>query len=169
MRKELDEAMKFELMTMSEAERKLIFRLEDGDSCKSHLIGYVRGDFGRDGDDFYSSWFPGDDSKKTPEFRKALTDVIDYFRESEECPALRSYRDMASVCRKYPEWKIRLDYDPDNYAARVEAESYVFYIRFIVRRNDYNFYVFGYEAAVTSLVEENKSDDMERKEKNEQN
>ena len=107
LRKELDRAMKFELMTMSEAERKLIFRLEDGDPCKPHLIGYVRGDFGRNGDDFYSSWFPENDDKKTPDFEKTLADVIDSFRESEECPALRSYRDMASVCRVHPEWKVQ--------------------------------------------------------------
>ena len=107
--------------------------------------------------------------KKTPDFEKTLADVIDSFRESEECPALRSYRDMASVCRVHPEWKVQQDYDRDNYAARVETESYVFYIRFIVRQNDYNFYVFGYEASVKSLVEENKSDETERKDENEQN
>ena len=169
LRKELDEAMKFELMKMSEAERKLIFRFEDGESCKAHLIGNVRGDFGRNGDEFYSSWFPEDDNKNTPQFKRDLADVIDFFRENEECPALRNYRDMASVCRNHPEWKIRHSYDNDNYAARVETENFVFYIRFIVRLNDYNFYVFGYEAAVKGLVEKTESDEMERKDENEQN
>ena len=169
LRKELDEEMKFDLMTMKEAERKMIFRLDDGDPCKSHLIGNVRGDFGRNGTEFYSTWFSEDENKNTAQFKKVLTDVIDYFRESTECPALCDYRGMSEVCWDHPKWKLQPHCDGDNYAARVDTENYTFYIRFIVRQNDYNFYVFCYESAVNSQSEENTSDEEERNESNVQN
>ena len=36
---------------------------------------------------------------------------------------------------------------------KVETSEHRFYIRLIVRRNDYNFYVFAYEAAVDEALE----------------
>lgn len=161
--------MKFELKTMSEAERKMVFGLEDNDPCKQHLIGYVRGDFGRKGDEFWTNWFPEDESKNTEHFKEVLTEVIDSFRESQECPALRDYRGMQNVCWDHPEWKLHPYGDRDSYAARVDTKDYTFYIRFIVRQNDYNFYVFCYESAVNGLARESKSDEAERNENNEQN
>ena len=40
-----------------------------------------------------------------------------------------------------------------DYAGKVETSGFRFYIRLIVRRNDYNFYVFAYEAAVDEALE----------------
>ncbi len=169
LRKELDRRMKFDLLTMRETERKMIFRLEDDDPCREHLIGYVRGDFGRKGDEFWTTWFPEDESKNTAQFKQVICEVIDYFRENTECPALRDYRSMQNMCWDHPEWKIQQNCDRDNYATRVDTENYTFYIRFIVRLNDYNFYVFGYESAVNGLIDKNTSDEEKRIESNEQN
>lgn len=169
LRKELDKKMKFDLLTMKKTERKMIFRLEDCDPCKAHLIGYVRGDFGRKGNEFWSTWFPEDESKNTAQFKQVICDVINYFRENTECPALRDYRSMQNICWDHPEWKLQSYCDGDNYAARVDTENYTFYIRFIIRQNDYNFYVFSYESEVNNLIEENTTDEEERTESNEQN
>lgn len=149
--------MKYRLKELQPSEQELVFRLDEKNPCAAHFIGYVRGDFGRNGNEFYTTWFPGEESKNTEAFKKVLDDVINCFRDDLEYPILHSFRDMADFCRLNPD--LRLDYhhcDPVNYAAKVETPCYVFYIRLIVRQNDYNFYVNCYESAVTGLITEKK-------------
>ena len=45
-------------------------------------IGYLRGDFDKDGMNFYCQWFDGSKELKTNEFREELDEVINYFREN---------------------------------------------------------------------------------------
>ena len=59
--------MNQQLNNITPKELKLLFRLDGNDPCREHLIGYVRGDFGKSGNEFYTTWFPEDDSKaRTP-------------------------------------------------------------------------------------------------------
>ena len=62
--------MNHQLNNITPKELKLLFRLDGNDPCREHLIGYVRGDFGKSGNEFYTTWFPEDDSKKTEQFRE---------------------------------------------------------------------------------------------------
>mgnify|MGYP000426499806 CR=1 FL=1 len=92
--------MNQQLNNITPKELKLLFRLDGNDPCREHLIGYVRGDFGKSGNEFYTTWFPEDDSKKTERFRETLDQVINAFREDPHTPVLRSFQDMAAYCRE---------------------------------------------------------------------
>ena len=149
--------MRYRLKELHPSEQELVFRLDVKNPCAACFIGYVRGDFGRNGNECYTSWFPGEESKNTDVFKKSLDDVINYFRNDFEYPVLHSFREMADFCQLNPD--LRLDYhhcDPVNYAAKVETPGYVFYIRFIVRQNDYNFYVNCYESTVIDQITKNE-------------
>ena len=98
--------MNQQLNNITPKELKLLFRLDGNDPCREHLIGYVRGDFGRSGNEFYTTWFPEDDSKKTERFRETLDQVINAFREDPHTPVLRSFQDMAAYCRENPQKQI---------------------------------------------------------------
>lgn len=146
--------MNQQLNNITPKELKLLFRLDGNDPCREHLIGYVRGDFGKSGNEFYTTWFPEDDSKKTERFRETLDQVINAFREDPHTPVLRSFQDMAAYCRENPQKQILYRYsESTDYVGKVETSEHRFYIRLIVRRNDYNFYVFAYEAAVDEALE----------------
>lgn len=92
--------MNQQLNNITPKELKLLFRLDGNDPCREHLIGYVRGDFGKSGNEFYTTWFPEDDSKKTERFRETLDQVINAFREDPHTPVLRSFQDMAAIAEK---------------------------------------------------------------------
>ena len=68
--------MQYELKEIKTEERKLVFRLEDSDPCAFHLIGYMRGDYGKTGDRFYHTWFGNDDSKNDAAFKSELHHVF---------------------------------------------------------------------------------------------
>ena len=73
-------------------EEKLCFR--DSERTKEYgWIGYLRGDFGRSGEEFHSTWFEGDNPELNNEQFKALFDSVinilrqdgDLFSDMPEC------------------------------------------------------------------------------------
>ena len=66
---------------MTEEEDKYTFRQSNQISGQTGLIGYLRADFGRDGNEFYSSWEDWNNNLKTPDFKQELDEVINCLRE----------------------------------------------------------------------------------------
>lgn len=78
-------------------EQKYTYRQSTQIEGQTGSIGYLRGDFGAGGKEFFSSWFDHRRDLKTDEFKSALDEVINALR-SEEYGLLKSRTAMGAVC-----------------------------------------------------------------------
>lgn len=89
---------------MTEEEDKYTFRQSNQISGQTGLIGYLRADFGRDGNEFYSSWEDWNNNLKTPDFKQELDEVINCLRE--EGDILSGRAAMSRYCNDTPQSKM---------------------------------------------------------------
>ena len=108
-------------------------------------IGYVRGDYGSNGKEFHSTWFPDEEKLYTDDFRNELNDVINYFRESSEIPLLKSRADMHNVCTSLNAPKHE-NHGFTIYALKLETEKHTYYFCCNPSQHDYNFRVMCYDS-----------------------
>lgn len=113
----------------------------DSNEKERGLVGYVRGDFGAGGKEFWHSWWPSsDEEKNTPEFKEQLQICIDSLRVY---GPLRDFETMEKFCDAHEEARI-----PNawlrSYAFRSYTKDYTFITRCSPIRGDYNFYVWCY-------------------------
>ena len=96
-------------------------------------IGHLRFDFGWNGEEFWTTWWPHDESYKTPEFREELDDVINQLRKSE----LKDLRKAARWCyaqgAELPEAMI------ESYGIRVDTDAYSYLFRLTPARGNYQY------------------------------
>lgn len=122
-------------------EQKYTYRQSTQIEGQTGSIGYLRGDFGAVGKEFFSSWFDHRRDLKTDEFKSALDEVINALR-SEEYGLLKSRTAMAQYAAKYPVSAFQGNYTTE-YGFRADTEKYSFLIRCNPARGDYNFYGFN--------------------------
>ena len=112
-------------------------------SCGSEIlprIGHIRADFGCSGEEFWHSWFPGDTATlNTPEFRAELHVLMECLRTD-----LLSSRDgMRKYLCEHPGLLLE-----DSYLKvigyRMQTKKYVYYIRCMPARGNYDCYVCCY-------------------------
>ncbi len=105
-------------------------------------VGHLRGDFDRDGNGFFTSWYDHGTHWETDAFKRELDDVINTLRSGG--PGLLENR--AAMCRyagRYPESA----FDRSGhtiYGFRVETEQHAFLLRCDPSPGDYNFYCYCY-------------------------
>lgn len=105
-------------------------------------IGHLRGDFGRDGTSFFTSWEDHRNQWKTDEFKEELDNVINALR-SDEYGLLQSRPAMGRYATEYPESRFQGNYGME-YGFRAETEKHAFLIRCNPTQGDYNFYCYCY-------------------------
>ena len=77
------------------------FRNEKGEQTKG-LVGYLRGDFGRDGKEFHHTWFNNNEKLNNSNFKEDFDKIMETLRER-----LLTDRDwMRSVAYNHPDAKI---------------------------------------------------------------
>ena len=104
------------------------------------LIGYIRGDFGRDGDELWNTWFDHNEKLKTNEFKEDLDKVMKSLRE--RLFTERSW--MRSVAFNHPDSKINSEIT-NSYGMFVETNMYEYDIRLITENGNYDFYIYCYD------------------------
>lgn len=108
------------------------------------LIGYLRGDFGRNGDEWWRTFFDLQPSRITESFKNDFDEVVNALREDARFGCLLKNRSaMRKYCSRFPESKI--EGEDDKYGFRVDTEMYSYLIKAIPVRGDYNFYVYCHE------------------------
>lgn len=85
----------FTLRPLTVPERKYTYAQSSQLQGQTGNIGYLRGDFGSSGDQFYTTWFDTRPQWKSDEFKRDLDDVINALR-SEEYGLLQSRSQTAS-------------------------------------------------------------------------
>ncbi len=108
-------------------------------------VGYLRGDFGQ-GEEFYSSWFNEDDTLKTNEFKQEFEKLVNYFRETEPTPLLKSRIEMENAL--YLINSTEYHHDRNIKGLKVVAEKHTYYLRCFPQLGDYNFYIYCYSSSV---------------------
>ena len=106
--------------------------------AENRCVGHVRIDFGRDGTEFWHTWWPHEacDRLKNARFTADLDDVIYELRKN----LLKSLKGM----RKFITDNKGARLDDGVYGYHVETEQFEFFIRCIPYLGDYNAYVYCY-------------------------
>ena len=112
-------------------------------SMQTGLIGYLRGDMGSSGNEFWSTWNEFRSDYNTPIFKEDLDNVINTLREkgnllSNLLEIFKAYHDM-------PESHFKGAAEAMQYfGVRVNTEDYAFLMRLTPMRGEYNLYCHCY-------------------------
>ena len=131
-----------ELRELTQPEQKYTYRQSHQLGAQTGCIGYLRGDFGSTGKEFYSSWFDNMAYLKTPEFQAELDTVVNALRESPQYGGILADRNsLSDVCRQSTTPK----FGWDESGFRVNTQDYAYLLRLNPSPGDYNFYVYCYK------------------------
>ena len=125
---------------MTEAERKYTFSQSQQLSMQTGLIGYLRADFGSNGNEFWTTWNDFRKDLKTDEFKAEFDDVINGLRDGD---VLSGRKSMSSYCYSTPDSSF--NDDRNHYGIRLDTEKYSYLMRFNPNRGEYNLYCYCYQ------------------------
>jgi hypothetical protein len=106
-------------------------------------IGHLRGDFGRSGNEFWTTWWEHVSELKTQDFREKLDLFVNGLREQ---GLLKDRSSMAAYCYKHQEARIKGAWHEDVYGFQSKLGQYRFYVRCFPLQGDYNFYIYCYDS-----------------------
>ena len=121
-----------------EAEKAVwLYSSREETDAERGCVGHLRGDFGRSGTEFWTSWFDHSPKLNNEEFRRELQTIVDGLRN--EGGLLSNFASMRKGC----------SYDGalgnGHYGYRAETSRYEYCLRCIPQRGDYNFYLYCYD------------------------
>lgn len=129
-----------EIRKLTKKEISLTYSCEKPEAKARGLIGYVRGDFGTNGNEFYTTWWPFNDELKTMYFKNDLKILFDTLRGKNY---FLSDRDsLLEFCESGTPMKYE---DPKYCGIRVNTHDYSFLFRLYPYKGDYNFYCYCYK------------------------
>lgn len=129
-----------EIRRLNEKEIPLTYSCGTKRAKERGLIGFVRADFGSNGKEFHSTWWPYCDDLKTMYFKNDLKVVLDTLRG--DGYFLHDRDTLIEFCRS----GTPLKYDDLNYwGIRVDTHDYSFLFRLFPFRGDYSFYCMCYK------------------------
>lgn len=124
-------------------ERLYTYNQSNQIEAQTGCIGHLRGDMGRDGKEFYTSWTDHRGDLKTPEFKAEFDEVINALRFDKGYNGM--LKDRASLkrfCHANPESDFKSDRQQFGFRADTKQFSYLF--RLTPRQGDYNLYCYCY-------------------------
>ena len=121
------------------------------DAESGRCVGYLRGDFGRDGHSFYHQWFDQTKSENTPEFKDEFHEIMTLLRRD----ILSDLSSSVDYCHNHPEAKLP-DRDGYDYGFKLETETRQYFVRCTTLRHEY-FYVYAYNKAAPLHEQEKPS------------
>ena len=122
------------------AEETALFYRNEGKEAAMGCIGYLRGDFGRNGKEFWTTWFDQCAELKTQEFKDEFDTVINRLREG---GMLGNRSALSEYCRAHPDAKLESSRG-DEYGFRMDTKDHSYCIRGMLTPGDYNFYCMCY-------------------------
>ena len=131
----------YKLKPFEQNETPLFFRL-DGEKAERHgAIGYMRADFGRGGNEFWTTWFDNQKHLKTPDFKAELQNVVEYLREGTPYPVFSNRRDLEAFCLKYAGQRV----EDRGIGFKIQTENYSYYTRCKPTPADYDIMLYAYD------------------------
>ncbi len=135
--------MELDMRAITPQERLYTYKQSQQITMQTGCVGYLRGDMGRSGAEFWTTWEDRNGDKKTDEFKAEFDNVINAMRSGEQCGGiLKSRSALAAYCRAHPEGSFQND--RLEYGFRVDTAQYAYLLRVNPREGDNNLYVFCY-------------------------
>lgn len=116
-----------EIRAMAQEEQKYTYQQSMQIQGQTGSIGYLRGDFGSRGNEFYTTWNDHREPLKTGEFQAEFDGVINALR-SEEYGLLESRSKMRGYAGKFPDSAFSGNCGTE-YGFRVDTEKHACLIR----------------------------------------
>ncbi len=135
--------MELEIQTMQPGERLYAYRQSTQLEGQTGGVGYLRGDFGRSGREFFTTWEDGPGRYKTGVFRQEFDRVVNTLRQPGGLFSGRS--EMARFCQDHADAGFDGN-DCREYGFRINTQQYSYLLRCHTDPGDYNFYLFAYVA-----------------------
>ena len=132
--------MDYQFQKTTEHEFDLFFHME-GEAAEQHgFLGYLRGDYGRDGREFWTTWFDGQPDLKTDAFRDEFDGIINYLREASLDPVegadVFKFHCLQNMRRRVTDTAVRF---------KLTTEDYSYYFRCQPQVDDYHLYCMVYD------------------------
>lgn len=136
--------MKLSIQPMQPEERLYVYRQSSQIQGQTGSIGHLRGDFGKSGTEFYTTWEEHVKIFRSDDFGEKFDNVINALRfDGENGGLFQSRNSMRLFCNENPGSAFQGNYC-DEYGFRIDKGQHSFLIRCNPMVADYNFYVFCY-------------------------
>lgn len=132
----------FEIRSLTEEERKYTYAQSTQLDGQTGNIGYLRGDFGSNGKQFFTTWTDKWEKYRTDSFGAELDGVVNTLR-SGEYGLLQDCTAMTDYVREHPDSLFGADGSAVS-GFRVDTKEHAFLIRCNPMQGDYNFYCYCY-------------------------
>ena len=129
-----------EYRAITKSEQKYTFKQSYQLSSQTGLIGYLRGNFGSIGKEFWTTWNDFRKDLKTDEFKAEFDDVINGLREGD---VLSGRKAMSSYCCSNPDSSF--NDDRNHYGIRLDTDKYSYLMRLNPNKGEYNLYCYCYK------------------------
>ena len=109
-------------------------------SMQTGLIGYLRADFGSNGEGFFSTWNDFRESLKSEDFKQEFDDVINELRKDGNL--LQNRSTLTRCCHRTPDSSFCND--RNEYGFRADTDHYSYVMRLNPNKGEYNLYCYCY-------------------------
>lgn len=131
----------YEVIIMTPAERRYTYDQSSQIKSMCGLVGHLRADFGKSGNQFFYTWFGFRNELNTPDFKEDFDAVINSFRENGNFLSGRA--NLIHFCHSDP--AMYYDNDRSEYGVRVNSKDYAYLMRLITMPGNYNLYCYCYK------------------------
>lgn len=128
------------LRKMTGSEPLYVYQQPQQISRQTGFVGYLRGDFGQSGKQFWTTWFGDREDWNTPEFKHDLQRTIDRLRY--ETKQLAGRDQLSALC--LDDMSSAITEDQRWFGFRVDSGEYAYLLKCSPYKGDYNFYVYCY-------------------------
>lgn len=138
--------MEMKIRPLLAEEQKYTYGQSSQLTSQTGSIGYLRGDFDRDDDSFYTTWFDVAASRKTDAFKAEFDSVINALRFDDRYGfPIASRSEMRDYVRNHPDAAFQGNYCTE-YGFRVNTADYAYLLRCNPLNGEYNFYCYCFES-----------------------
>ncbi len=136
--------MQLTIKPMQPEERLYSYQQSSQIRAQTGSIGYLRGDFGKTGTEFYTSWQDHIKGFRSDDFGDEFDKVVNALRFEDVGGGLFGSRNaMRLFCKENPDSAFQGNYC-EEFGFRIDKGRHSFLIRCNPMVDDYNFYVFCY-------------------------
>ena len=132
----------------------LFFKMEKDTSQQYGAIGYIRINFGKQGNEFHPTWFDIQPNLKTVDFKTEFDDVINSLCDDGKYPPFASRKNLEAFRISTP----GKDLSERGSGYMVRTLHYSYYFRCLPTPHDYEVYCFAYDNRflLSELAKHNK-------------
>ena len=140
---------RFKIEPVSKSQQFLLYSDETMDAARG-TIGRLRFDFGKNGNEFWFTWFPHNgDRLNTSEFKDEFDCVVNYLRSpGKPLSNFRAVKQFRFADGSRP--VLLPNPDAPSYAIKIETDNYIYYVRLETIAQQYN-YIYCYSKAARSI------------------